>query len=104
MKYSFGGSSFIVEKELFMHLTNLKVLDLFYGKIHAIHPEAFDNLEKLTSLVMSANRCTSEDFTVQPNGTLDWEIVKGELETLKLVLRIIGLGHSGQESGNKPKE
>jgi Leucine-rich repeat (LRR) protein len=81
MKYSFGGSSFIVEKELFMNLRNLEVLDLFYGKIHAIHPEAFDNLGKLTILDMRTNRCMSKDFTVQPNGTLDLEIVKGELKT-----------------------
>jgi Leucine-rich repeat (LRR) protein len=62
--YSFAGQNNIIGKELFMHSTNLKKLDLSWSRIEAIHPEAFDNLHKLTFLGLRGNRCVYSDFQV----------------------------------------
>jgi hypothetical protein len=76
---SFAGDELIIKKELFMHSTNLKELDLFGNKITAIHPESFDNLKRLSRLSLRANKCVDREFFVPQNEILDMEMVKREL-------------------------
>jgi Leucine-rich repeat (LRR) protein len=62
MLASFIGDQFIIEKELFMHSRNLTYLDLWYFKITAIHPEAFDNLKSINRLHLWGNKCVDREF------------------------------------------
>jgi Leucine-rich repeat (LRR) protein len=80
MGSSFEGDEFVIEKELLMHSSNLRELNLSGNNITAIHPESFDNLKRLTSLNLWRNKCVNKWFRAQQNETLDMAMVKKELQ------------------------
>jgi Leucine-rich repeat (LRR) protein len=81
MRLSFKGDMVNIEKELFMKSANLKWLLLSNNKIHAIHPESFDNLKGLNRIDLRSNKCVDKSFWAQQNETLDMNIVKASLKT-----------------------
>jgi Leucine-rich repeat (LRR) protein len=76
LELAFTGHDNIISKELFMYSTNLRSLKLFWNKILAIHPEAFDNLYKLTLLDLDGNDCVDEKFEAPEGKILDMTLVK----------------------------
>jgi Leucine-rich repeat (LRR) protein len=83
MYESFKGDEFVIEKELFKNSTNLRRLDLNNNNIIAIHPESFDNLKRLSLLILRSNKCVDRGFDawLHKNETLDIAMVKNELQT-----------------------
>ncbi len=65
MNRFFKGDEFVIEKELFMHSTNLRGLNLINNNITAIHPESFDNLKRLIDLQLRLNKCVDRDFRTE---------------------------------------
>jgi Leucine-rich repeat (LRR) protein len=80
LELSFTGHNNIIKKDLFLHSTNLRSLKLSWKKIHAIHPEAFDNLHKLTFLDLEGNDCVDEKFEAPEGKVIDIALVKVALK------------------------
>jgi Leucine-rich repeat (LRR) protein len=77
---SFAGQNRVIGKELFMNSTNLRELNLIHNHIQAIHPEAFNNLHRLTNLDLVGNKCVNERFSYRSGKVLDMTLVKEKLK------------------------
>jgi hypothetical protein len=51
----------MIEKDLFIHNPNLKVVGLHHNKIKRIDKNVFDNLKSLNQLWLSENNCINKD-------------------------------------------
>jgi Leucine-rich repeat (LRR) protein len=77
---AFTGTNNIISKELFMSSTNLIALGLAGNNIHAIHPEAFANQQKLIYLDLRGNICVGILFR-NSEKLIDMTRVREKLKT-----------------------
>jgi Leucine-rich repeat (LRR) protein len=78
---SLVGKNNIIEKELFVNLNNLRILDLSRNNIVAIQKDAFKVLPNSTSIKLRENICVDEDFWAPYNEALDMEVLNEKLKT-----------------------